>query len=423
MKVKRFLGQHKVFLSSYVCNMLEMYDFIVIGMLLPHISPLFFPLEDKISILLAGSVTFFMGFIMRPVGGILFGYIGDIYGRKRALLGSIFGMAFATLCLGLLPTYSTIGILAPILFIILRMVQGTCLGGEGQGANVFVLEHTKGINSGFIGGMLATSNGMAALLGFFISIYVTSESAPEGSWRLCYLLGTSVAILGWFLRTHIDESPIFKIPVNNKTHRIPLIEAFKSYGVNMGYVFLGVGVSVALTYTGFTFVNILLSQFVGLPQHISLTFAACGTVIGMFMVLLGGKVCDHVGAYKTLNISVMLMLIVVFPIHMFLASGVYPLIALALLLLAIPMGGIAGSLNHTIASSFPTSARYSGAAFTNNMAQAILGGTQPLIALYLIKQTEVLWSPAIYLFIMGIVFLSYSYYNKVRITSFKLGSN
>lgn len=423
MQVKRFLSQHKVFLSSYLCNMLEMYDFIVVGMLLPHISPLFFPLEDKLSILLAGSVTFFMGFLMRPVGGILFGYIGDIYGRKKALLGSIFGMALATLCLGLLPTYSTIGVLAPILFIILRMIQGTCLGGEGQGANVFVLEHTKGINSGFIGGMLATSNGMAALLGFFISIYVTSGSAPEGSWRLCYLLGSSVAILGWFLRTHIDESPIFKTLANDKTRRVPLVDVFKFQRINMGYVFLCVGVNIALTYTGFTFINILLSQFVGIPQPISLTFAACGTLLAMIMVFIGGKVCDWIGAYKTVNISVWLVLIFAFPIHMLLASGSYPYIVLALVLLAIPTGGVAGSANHIVASAFPTSARYSGAAFTNNIAQALLGGTQPMIALYLIKHTEVLWSPAIYIFTIGVVFLFYSYYNKKKISSFKLGEN
>jgi MHS family proline/betaine transporter-like MFS transporter len=422
MKVKRFLGQHKVFLSSYVCNMLEMYDFIVIGMLLPHISPLFFPLEDKISILLAGSVTFFMGFIMRPVGGILFGYIGDIYGRKRALLGSIFGMAFATLCLGLLPTYSTIGILAPILFIILRMVQGTCLGGEGQGANVFVLEHTKGINSGFIGGMLATSNGMAALLGFFISIYVTSGSAPEGSWRLCYLLGTTVAIFGWYLRTHIEESPVFKNSAK-QNHTIPLLDVFKYQRVNMGHVFLVIGIGGSLTYTSFTFVNILLSQFVGIPQHISLIFAAGGTVLGMIMVFIGGKVCDLWGPYKTLNTSVCLMLIVVFPIHLLFATGDYLLISVGLLMLAIVTGGVAGTIPYLIASSFPASSRYSGAAFTGNISQAILGGTQPLIALYLLKHTEALWSPAIYLFILGVVFLFYSQYYKKDIISFRLSKS
>ncbi len=104
---------------------------------------------------------------MRPIGGLLFGYIGDIYGRKRALLLSILGMALATACIGVLPTYQSISFLAPILFVFLRLVQGLCLGGEGQGANVFVLEHYRGVNPGSRGGLLATSNGMAALLAFF----------------------------------------------------------------------------------------------------------------------------------------------------------------------------------------------------------------------------------------------------------------
>src|SRR6266404_685737 len=104
----------KIFLSAYICNMLEMYDFLITGMMFPYISQLFFPLENKVSVLLAGSLTFLIGFLMRPIGAILFGYIGDIYGRKKALLLSVFGMALATACIGFLPTYESIALFAPI---------------------------------------------------------------------------------------------------------------------------------------------------------------------------------------------------------------------------------------------------------------------------------------------------------------------
>ncbi len=411
---------HKVFFSAYVCNMLEMYDFLITGMMFPYIAQLFFPLEDKISVLLAGSLTFLVGFLMRPVGGILFGYIGDIYGRKKALLLSVFGMAIATVCIGLLPTYQSISFFAPILFVLLRLVQGLCMGGEGQGANVFVLEHYRGINPGTRGGLLATSNGMAALLAFFISMIVTSHYASSEAWRICYLFGASLGFVGLYLRSFIQESPVFvQTPSTERKKQIPLLEILKDRKLNILNIILGVGISGCITYTGFTFINLFLSQFLNFPSSFSLSCAAFATVLAMIAVGFGGRICDKVGLYKMLQISLALTVLLIFPIHWLLASGEMKAIILSLFLLAIPTGGICGCIPHLIASSFPTRVRYTGAAFSNNLAQALLGGMQPFLAIYLIKTTGLLWSPAIYTCCLACVYLVFLSLFRRQLQSFE----
>ncbi len=407
----------KVFLSAYICNMLEMYDFLITGMMFPYMAQLFFPLEDKISVLLAGSLTFLVGFLMRPVGGILFGYIGDIYGRKKALLLSIFGMAIATACIGILPTYHSISLFAPILFVFLRLIQGLCLGGEGQGASVFVLEHYRGISPGVRGGLLATSNGMAALLAFFVSLIVTSSLISTEAWRVCYLFGATLGLVGLYLRFFIQESPAFALrSPKDLDKNIPIIRVLKERKLNILNIILCVGVGACLSYTGFTFINLFLNQFLNFSSSFSLTYAAFATILAMIAVALGGRACDIFGLYKTLTFSLLFLILFIFPIHWLLASGNVLSIILSLFLLAIPTGGVCGCAPHLVASSFLTSERYTGAAFSNNLAQALLGGVQPVLAIYLIKLTDVLWSPALYTFsiacLYGIFLLIYK--NKLK---------
>lgn len=408
----------KVLISTYVCNTLEVYDFILGGVLIPYISHLFFPMDNKFLVLLAGSLTFLIGFVLRPIGGIFFGYIGDTFGRKKALLGSIFGMAIATLLTGLLPTYETISIFAPISLVILRMIQGFCLGGEGQGANVFVMEHSKGVRSGLIGGILATSNGTAALLAFGITSFSLSGALGEWGWRLPYIFGSLIAVVGLYMRRDTQETEIFSKSKKKEQVKFPLLSITKEHKLNLVYVFLCVGVGSSLTYTGFTFVNILLNQYLHFSSTQSLAFSALGTVFAMIMVLIGGYACDKMGPKKTVIFSLVLILLFIVPVHLFLASTSAKSIVTALLLLAIPTGGICGSMPHLIASSFPVMNRYSGAAFGNNLAQALLGGTQPIIALYLIKETNLLWAPALYTFLLALAFLFFIGYFKNRIISY-----
>lgn len=242
----------------------------------------------------------------------------------------------------------------------------------------------------------------------------------EGSWRICYLFGASLGLVGLYLRFFINETPAFTQGLSrNSPKRIPIITLLKNSKLNILNSILCVGVGVSLTYTGFTFVNLFLSQFLNFSSSFSLSCAALGTVIAMFAVGFGGRICDKLGLYATLNLSLIFIVLFIIPIHWFLASGETWKIALSLMLLAIPTGGICGCMPHLVASSFPTSERYTGAAFSNNLAQALFGGSQPVIAIYLIKTTNILWFPAIYTCILACVYWAFLLVFRNRLSFFE----
>lgn len=411
--------ERQILITNYFCNTLETYDFILSGILIPQISLLFFPSENTFFSLMAGSLTFLVGFLTRPLGALFFGYLGDHWGRKKALLLSIYGMSIATLGMGLLPSYSTVGLLAPLGLILFRLIQGFCLGGEGQGATILTLENYKGPEVGFVGSLLATSNGMGALLAFGISYFSFFWFSEAWGWRLPYLFGSLIALLGFYLRQKIPESQLFidhKRLNKNQTKEKFFI---KNNIHNIAMAILCVGVGSTLTYTGFAFVNILLKKYLYFSSTTSLIIASIGTVFSMIMVLIGGKVCDRWGVINTIYYTGILLLILIFPIHFLLSFAQISSIVFALIFLAILTGGIAGSMPRMLVSAFPIHKRYRGAALSNNIAQAIFGGAQPAIALFLIEKTNLLWSPALFSFSICSIFVLYlfKYKNKIKFYS------
>ena len=410
------LKERQTLITNYFCNTLETYDFILSGILIPQISPLFFPSENTFLSLIAGSLTFLVGFLTRPLGALFFGYLGDHWGRKKALLLSIYGMSLATLGIGLLPSYNIIGLLAPLGLIFFRLIQGFSLGGEGQGATILTLENYKGPQIGFVGSLLATSNGMGALLAFGVTYFSFSCFSETWGWRLPYLFGSLIALLGFYLRQKIPESQIFVDHKHLGKSHVKEDFFVKRNIHNIFMAILCVGVGSTLTYTGFAFVNILLKKYLYFSSTASLIIASVGTVFSMIMVLIGGKVCDRWGVINTIYYTGILLLLLIFPIHFLLSSAQISLIIFALILLAILTGGIAGSMPRMLVSAFPIHKRYRGAALSNNIAQAIFGGAQPVIALCLIEKTNLLWSPALFSFGICSIFVIFllKYKNKIK---------
>src|SRR3984893_7260867 len=203
----------KAITAGVIGNVLEWYDFGVYGYLVPTISQLFFPSGDPVVSLLSTFAVFGVGFVMRPVGSVLFGIYGDRHGRRTALYARIFLMAFSTVAIGLLPTYAQAGVLAPILLVVFRLLQGLSAGGEWGGSTSYIVEYAPEGRRGFTGSWQQVSVGSGFLLGSLSAALLSSALSPEAfiswGWRVPFLLGILVGILGAYLRWRLKDTPKF----------------------------------------------------------------------------------------------------------------------------------------------------------------------------------------------------------------------
>src|SRR5215467_12656253 len=224
----------KAVIAGTIGNVLEWYDFGVYGYFATTISQLFFPGEDPTISLLKAFAVFGVGFVMRPVGSILFGIYGDRFGRRLALSAVIFLMAFSTVAIGLLPTYAQAGVLAPILLVVFRLLQGLSAGGEWGGSTSYIVEYAPEGRRGFIGSWQQVSVGSGFLLGSLSGALLNSVLSPEAfmswGWRVPFLLGILVGALGAYLRWRLSDTPKFTdIAAHGEVSKTPLTEAVTSY--------------------------------------------------------------------------------------------------------------------------------------------------------------------------------------------------
>lgn len=204
----------KVLLAGMIGNGLEWYDYALYAYMVTLISKLFFPAGNEAVHLLATLGIFAVGFIARPFGGILFGMVGDKFGRRTALVAAIFLMAFPTGCIGLLPTYEQVGILAPLLLVLLRVMQGLSLGGAFSGTVIFLVEHSPPARRGLVGSTSLASLAVGFLLGSLVVMLMQvslSEAQFESwGWRIPFLLGVPIGFIGLYIRNHTEESPVYE---------------------------------------------------------------------------------------------------------------------------------------------------------------------------------------------------------------------
>ena len=201
--------QGRNFVAAFMGTALEFYDFALFGLLAPVFSTLFFPKEDPIAALIASYGIFAAGFLIRPLGGIVFGYIGDTFGRKRAMVISIIAMMLPTSLIGFLPTYEQIGLLAPIILTLCRLLQGLCAGGEFSGAAIFVIEHAQENKKYFSGSLVTASSVIGMLAASTMASLCALEGVPTWGWRIPFLLCIPIGLLGFYIRKNTQETAAF----------------------------------------------------------------------------------------------------------------------------------------------------------------------------------------------------------------------
>ncbi|MCF8462509.1 MAG: MFS transporter [Rickettsiaceae bacterium] len=414
MKNRKF-----VFFSAVVGNILEYYDFTVYIVFLVNISNSFFAPDSELAKTLSALAVFAVGFVTRPIGGIIFGYLGDKYGRKISLICSMVGMTIPTFAIGLLPGYEDIGIYAPIILVILRLIQGLCISGEGTGAAIFVLEHYHNLKPGFITGLIHAMNILGTLTASLIGIAI-NRIFPEVdfAWRFAFILGGVFGLAGFYLRMLVSETPIFIAASRSKSKiNISFFTLVKrTYKSMILSLSLGAFASI-LVYLVKAYINVFYSTVLKNTTFDSLAYVSYTSFIMMLVMPISGYISDVIGKTKTIKYATVLTCIIILPTFLCMMNPSFYLRILGLTLLAISAGGVSGSAYNFAISLFKPQYRFLGVGFSYNLGVAIFGGTSPIIARHLVEYTGVHYAPALYVMLVSAIFLAILAYFKTYIAS------
>ncbi|MBS3650581.1 MHS family MFS transporter [Pseudaminobacter sp. 19-2017] len=378
--------QRRVAIASLIGTTIEFYDFYIYGIAAALVfNGIFFPSLDPAVGMIAAFATFAVGFVARPLGAIVFGHYGDRIGRKAMLVASLLTMGAATVLIGLLPTYESIGIAAPILLCLLRFLQGIGLGGEWGGAALVATEFAPKKRRGLFGSLpqLGSAPGFLLSNGIFLclSLLLTDEQFSAWGWRIPFLLSTVLIIFGLYIRLSIAETPVFQRVLDKETQSsVPIVSVLKS---NSLQVILG-GMSTAITYVLFfttgTFGLSYGVKTLGIErsQMLSLTIVA---VIAMAVsTLVCGMLGDRFGRPRVIMISGVVAIIWSFFFFPMLDTREPVLIAAAFSITLAVMGGIYGPMGAFLPELFKPSVRYTGAALAYSLGGIFGGALAPIIA-------------------------------------------
>lgn len=372
---------------------LEFYDFIIFVFFASVIGHLFFPPEmPEWLVLIQTFGIFAAGYLVRPLGGIILAHYGDRYGRKKIFAFSILLMALSTLGMALMPTYATIGVAAPLLLIVLRMLQGAAIGGEVPGAWTFVSEHVPARRVGLACGFLTSGLSFGIMLGSLIATAINSIFTPEDvagyAWRIPFLLGGVFGLIAVYLRRWLEETPIFEEMKKAKalTKELPVRAVLKNYrhGVVISVLLTWV-LSAAIVVTTLMTAT-FLQKLYGYTALQSLAGTSFGTLFLIIGVIAAGALVDRFGSGRFFMAASVFFGLATFTFYSFAGHSVGVMFALyGVMGLAV---GIAGAVPYVMVRAFPAPVRFSGMSFAYNMSYAVFGGLTPIAV-----TTALAWSP------------------------------
>ena len=398
--------------ASLIGSVVEWYDFFLYGTMAALVfNEKFFPTFDPLTGTLAAFTTFAAGFITRPLGGVLFGHLGDRVGRKPMLVVTMMIMGLATFAMGLLPTYQSIGVAAPLLLVLLRMLQGIGLGGEWGGAVLLCVEHAPDDKRGWysswpqlgvpIGLLLSTGavKGLAPL---------GEETLLAGAWRIPFLASIVLVAVGLFIRLRIQEPPAFKELVEHDARaRLPLFEVLGRHPKNT-LLAMGARISESVTFNVYNaFLVTYVVTVLGLKNTVALNALLVAAVVGFFVILASAAVSDRIGRRPVFMAGAALAAVSAFPIFALFDTENAWLITVAVVigwgLAACTMFGAEGVL---FAELFPTRVRYSGMSTVYQLGVLPSGAVAPIICTLLVQKfANESWPVATYVVAMALITL------------------
>ena len=372
-------------LSSIAGSALEWLDFAAYGAIAATVLPqLFFSSTDTTTAALAAFATFSVGFVARPLGGLICGYLGDRVGRRNMLVFTFLLMGICSFLIGVLPTYASIGVLAPVALVVLRFLQGFALGGEVTGSQLLTMEHAPKHRRGFYSSFIAMGSPLAQVLAnavlFGVAAFVTNEQFLRFGWRIPFLFSFLLVAIGLFIRMRISETPAFEARMQQKrSSRAQPTAGFAQYtGTILRLMMVWAAVSIAY-FIATVFILSYVTGKLGVSKQTAFAMLIVAHVCSMVAMGVGGALCDRIGRRRAMLVgsrSMLAAFVVFFPMIL---SGHVVLIGLAIVLLLCAAQFHAGVQPAYFAEAFPTEFRYRGSAVAYNLA-VVIGSSAPFAA-------------------------------------------
>ncbi|WP_462410704.1 MFS transporter [Neobacillus sp. Marseille-QA0830] len=373
------MNKARVLFASVSGSVIEWYDFYLYGTATGLVfSQLFFPSTNPAISLLLAFATFGVGYAARPIGSLIFGHYGDRLGRKASLMLTLLGMGGSSLLIGVLPTYGQVGILAPILLVLLRLLQGIALGGEWGGAVLLATEYApKGLR-GLYGSIPQLGVPLGLVLGTFsftfISSLTTDAQFLAWGWRAPFLFSAVLIVLAFWIRSGIDETPAFKQQKNSgDLTKVPVVETFRHYWKNVFHLIgmkLGDGFFNVFTMS---FILVYATTHLGYSREIALTAVTIGCATMIVSIPLVGYLSDFVGRKIIYISSLVLFLILAIPYFTIIPKGTVPFYIMQVIVLGIVWGAIFSTQGTIFSELFPAKVRYTGLSFGYQVSAAVAG--------------------------------------------------
>jgi MFS family permease len=382
----------RLLVSCSIGSIVEWYDFFVFASAAALVfDRVFFPTADPRNGVLFSLMTYAVGFVTRPIGGAVFGVLGDRHGRKRALVWSLLLMGFATMGVGVLPGYASIGVAAPALLVALRLVQGLAVGGEVGGALLLVTESLPGNRRGYwaawpmVGGPAGNVIASAALA--LIGLTLGEAVFADWGWRVAFLASGALIVVGVWMRTRVTESPLYQAYVARRAQTatqqlVPTLVAHWRSVLTVLLVKIGEN---ALFYVFTTFYVVYVTRVLHRPRTVALTAAAVGSIADFFAIFVAGAWSDRIGRRPVTAVGLVAASLWAFTLFPATAHGGTTTVTVAAAIGGVCHGVIVGGMSAYFVELFPTSARYTGFSLGYQVATVASGAVAPLIGVALLN--------------------------------------
>ncbi|MEU6389170.1 MFS transporter [Streptomyces sp. NPDC046939] len=405
----------KIAIASLTGTALEWYDFFLYGTASALVlGTLFFPEASSLAGTLASFGTFAVGFAARPLGGIVFGHFGDRLGRKPMLVITLLVMGFTTFLIGALPTYAQIGVWAPILLTLLRVLQGIAVGGEWGGSVLMITEHAPEGRRGFYSAwsQVGINLGFVTSAGVFAAVQALSDEAfLSWGWRLPFLLGAVPALVGLVIRLKIEETPEFRsVQHEGDKQRLPIVHALRTHP---RAILVTAGARMAENGASYVFLvfSLAYGKHIGVGNGLLLTGIIVANVVEGASMVGFGALSDRIGRRPVYMAGAATLVAFAFPFFWLVDTGTPALVWLAFIIaIGIGHGAMIGTQPSFFTELFGKSSRYSAIALGHELASVFAGGLSPLIATALLAATDASWPISLYLIFLGCITLVSVYF-------------